>query len=73
MKSIIAISLFFVTLLISGFSYAENYQSGAPYGKAGQSYGINHPNPPAVFAGPKVGWVKLPVEQTSSSLVENAR
>jgi len=70
MRLIIAISLLFVTVLISGFAYAENIESNPP---VGHSYVINNPNPPAVFAGPKVGWVKLPVERANSPLVENAR
>ena len=73
MKAIVALSLLFVTLLISGFVFAANDQPNPPSGRFDQSYVINRSGPYAVFAGPKVGWVKLPVEEATPALGQTTR
>ena len=73
MKSLFAISLLFVTLLVSVSVYAATDQPNLPSGKFYQSYGVSPSNPPAVFAGPKVGWVKVPVEEGTPSLLQTVR
>jgi hypothetical protein len=66
MKSIIAFSLFLVIMLISGFTYAAVDQPNQPLNKFDQCCGINQSGPHAVFAGPKVGWIILPVAEGNS-------
>jgi hypothetical protein len=73
MRQIIAISLFLVTLLISGFAYASSDQQNSQCDNVRPSYGVNHSTPTAIFAGPKVGWVKVPTEEVTSSLFQSAR
>ena len=72
MRTIIAISLAFAVLLISSFVYAENDQPGPVSAKIDQSNSVNH-RQSAVFVGPKVGWLKLPVEESTSSLADTSK
>lgn len=73
MRKIIAISLFLVTLLISGFAYAASDQVNSQCDNVRHSNVVNHSTPTAVFAGPKVGWVRVPAEETTSSLFQASR
>ena len=73
MRRIIVISLFFFTLSLSGFVYAASDQPSAQTCKVDNSSGANHSTPTAVFAGPKVGWLKMPVEEKTSGMTDSIK
>ena len=71
MRLIFAVSLLFVLLFASAFSYAGMYESSQSQGVANQLAMVSCSNPEVVtetttvtfFGGPKLGWQKVPVER----------
>ena len=73
MKQILALGLFFVILIMSEFAHAANDQQNSRSDNIGQPNTVSHSGPSAIFAGPKVGWLKIPAQETTSSPVQTAR
>ncbi len=68
MKTKLTIGLLFIILLISSFAFADLIQSGQPSVTVVRpevcrfSETITNIGSKDIFAGPKVGWMKVPVE-----------
>ena len=71
MRLIFTMSLLFVLLFASAFSYAGMYESSQSPAMANQLSMASCPNPEVVtetntvtfFGGPKLGWQKVPVQR----------
>lgn len=58
MKLIMATALLLVTLFMSGFVYAADRLPGST---SNPDSTVGSPDTTFVFAGPKLGWIKVPV------------
>jgi len=79
MRLVTVLVLLIMVFFVSGFAYAAVSQSGQSPVISGQTDVASCPSPvivtktvgsQLVFAGPKVGWLKVPVEERTSGCPE---